>query len=80
MLLAFLSFACSNDDDNKSEPCTTNVVQGLEILVTNLQNLPITTGITVTATDGDYTEQLQITPIENVYTGAFEREGTSRIC
>jgi hypothetical protein len=77
LFLMSLSFACSNDDDKVNEtPCTTNVVQGLEVLITNAQNLPVTTGIMVTASDGDYVEQLQLDPTSNVYMGAFERAGT----
>jgi len=78
LLLAvlFMSFSCSNDDDNKETPCTTNVVDGLEIVVTDPQNVPVTEGITVTATDGDYSEVLRFLPIENIYKGASERAGT----
>ena len=79
ILLAFLTFvaACSDDDDNaKLEPCTTNVVSALNVLVTNEANEPVVSGITVTATDGDFSEQLQLLPVTSEYTGVSERAGT----
>jgi len=77
LLFLSLSFACSNDDDNnKLKPCTTEVVAGLEILVTDAQNVPVIEGITVTATDGDYIEKLEPRAITKVFTGASERAGT----
>lgn len=79
LLFLSLSFACSNDDDSKETPCTTEVVPGLEILVTDAQNIPVTEGITVVAIDGSYSEELNTVPVENIYNGAFERAGTYTI-
>jgi len=78
LFLAFIgaiSFSCSDDDDQVStEPCTTEVVPGLEVTVKD-GGVIISSGITVTATDGDYIEQLTPSDVSGIYKGADEREG-----
>ena len=74
--LVVLMFSCNSDDSNPQN-CTEVYVYGLNATFkdTNTQTI-ITDGITVTAKDGSYEEQL--TRIENsdYFLGAGEREGT----
>jgi hypothetical protein len=78
LFLAFVgavSFSCSDDDDQvNTEPCTTLVVNGLEVTVKDGAAI-LTNGITVTATDGDYIEQLSPSEETGVFKGAAERGG-----
>ncbi|MFP9097628.1 carboxypeptidase-like regulatory domain-containing protein [Flavobacterium sp. RHBU_24] len=78
LFLAFIgavSFSCSDDDDQvNTEPCTTIVVNGLEVTVKDGAAI-LTSGITVTATDGDYIEQLTPSDVSGAYKGADERAG-----
>ncbi len=69
--------ACS-DDDNKTQPCSDVYTPGLVVTVRDGGNT-ITNGVTVTATDGDYIEELD--PLANTHTfeGAYERTGTYTI-
>ncbi len=74
--------ACSLDEQDTEDPvfCTTNSVEGLEIIVKSKDtNDAITEGITVIATDNDYTERLQNISNDSIYIGAFEREGNYTI-
>ncbi len=79
ILLAFLSFACSGDDGD-GVVCTEEARAGLVVRVKDSQTSEfITNGITVTAQDGSYTEELE-NYLGNVeFTGAFERAGTYTI-
>lgn len=78
LLLAFVgavSFSCSDDDDQvNAAPCTDVVTPGLEITVKD-GGTTLTNGITVTATDGDYIEQLNPSEETGIFKGADEREG-----
>jgi hypothetical protein len=77
VLFTMLSLAaCSDDDNNNTVACTEVYTPGLNITVRNGNNT-LTEGITVTATDGTYIEELVLVPSENAsYNGAYERAGT----
>lgn len=81
-ILAFigcLTYACSDDDDANT-PCTTEVVPGLEITVTDITTDAILgEGLTVTATDGNYIEVLDYFDGTKNFYGADERAGTYTI-
>lgn len=78
LLLAFIgavSFSCSDDDDQvNNTPCTDVVVPGLNVTVKD-GGITLTSGVTVTATDGEYIEQLVLSTDQNQYLGAWERGG-----
>ncbi|WP_138432712.1 hypothetical protein [Winogradskyella algicola] len=77
MLLALiLMFSCNSDDSNP-QSCTEVYVFGLNITFkdANTQTI-ITDGITVTAKDGSYEEQLTMIEDSDYFLGAGEREGT----
>lgn len=75
ILIAFLSFACSGDDSNEVI-CTEDIRAGLAVTVKDAGNGAILIGgVTVTATDGAYTEELESTFGNSVFTGAYERAG-----
>jgi len=76
LFLIALFAACSDDD--KTEPCTTEFVAGLRVDVL-FGVTPVGEGITVTATDGDYIEELVYTETTFEYEGAYERPGTYTI-
>jgi hypothetical protein len=60
--------------------CTEEARAGLNISVTlaeSSSSIPISDGVTVTATDGDYLEVLQFYDPQNpIFSGAYERAGT----
>lgn len=60
--------------------CTTEAVAGLNVSVTlaeSSSNIPISEGVTIVATDGNYSETLQFYDPQNpVFSGAYERAGT----
>lgn len=70
-----LATTCDNNDKNIN--CTTEAVAALSVTVSlGESNAHTTEGITVVATDGDYTETLQVEDATNpVFIGAFERQG-----
>lgn len=78
-LVLFLLFSCSSDDSGEAiQTCTTVFVYGLEITVTDATtSQPVTSGITVTATDGAYSEELELS--NTTWIGAGERPGTYAI-
>lgn len=79
LLLLVLSYACSNGDDlSNIDPtfCTEEAIDGLKITVNGPTDLFSIDGVTVIATDGDYTENLENVFETNVFTGATERAGT----
>jgi hypothetical protein len=76
ILLALLPFAaCSDDDDANTTACSTEIAVGLRITVTDA-GAAVGEGITVTATDGEYIEELEYLENAQVYEGADERAGT----
>ena len=78
ILLVFLSFACSGDDDaNNDVYCTEEAKAGLNVTVKDAETgVTITDGITVVAADGNYTETLESFSGSSQFAGAWEREGT----
>lgn len=75
LVLAIL-ISCSSDDTN-SQNCTEVYVFGLDVTIkdVNTQNI-LTEGITVTAKDGAYEEQLLRIEGSDYFLGAGEREGS----
>ncbi len=76
IILASITSSCNNDDEagNININCTEVFVYGLNITIKDAQTDAILTeGITVTATEGDYSETL--TQSNNIFIGAGERAG-----
>ncbi|MGJ8665239.1 MAG: carboxypeptidase-like regulatory domain-containing protein [Patiriisocius sp.] len=77
IIIASITSSCNNDDEagNININCTEVFVYGLNITIKDAQTDAILTeGITVTATEGDYSETL--TQSNNIFIGAGERAGT----
>ncbi len=76
----FMATTCDSEAENEII-CTTEVRRGLEIKAINsATGLPIPEGLTITATDGSYSETLTYIPgLEYVYGGAEERPGNYTI-
>ncbi|TDP60136.1 PEGA domain-containing protein [Flavobacterium dankookense] len=64
-------------DDDETIFCTTEAVAALNVTVRlGDSTTPTSEGVTVVATDGDYTETLQVVDATNpIFIGAFERQG-----
>jgi len=76
-LLVFTTYACSDDDDNAPQPCTDEVAPALKVIVVNAATAAtLGAGITVTATDGTYIDELDYVAEVNEFRGADERAGT----
>jgi hypothetical protein len=81
-LFVFATYACSNDDDTTAEaiPCTDAIIPALKVVVTNARTgAGLSTGVAVTATDGEYIGQLSNAEMTNEFYGVDEREGTYTI-
>lgn len=80
LLLLLSLFSCDESSETQPIICTTEAKAGLNISVTLVEsssNIPISDGITVTATDGNYSETLQFFDSQNpIFSGAYERPGT----
>ncbi len=75
VFLAFIAISCNNDDGGDSGGCTEIFVYGLNIdVIDSTTGEDVSTGITVTATDGSYSEELMYSL--GAWVGAGEREGT----
>ncbi len=77
MLIGF--WACNNDDDQTQDPifCTEELRAGLEVIVKDaVDEMFLTEGVTVIATDNEYKETLENFTGSNAFFGAFERKGT----
>ena len=81
-ILAFigcLTYACSDDDD-AAQPCTTEVVPGIEVTLTDITTGgTLGEGFTVTATDGEYIDELDYSQGNQYFYGVNERAGTYTI-
>jgi len=67
---------CNGDDDEDFRICTEQFVYGLNVTVTNAaSNGVITNGIVVTASEGDYNEELINHSNTDNFVGAGERPG-----
>lgn len=79
LLLCFapLLLASTCNDDDETIFCTTEAVAALNVTVRlGDSTTPTSEGVTVVATDGDYTETLLVQDTTNpVFIGAFERQG-----
>lgn len=78
LTFVFVILSCNSDDDNTdSQYCTEIFVFGLKVTLKDAVTYAIVTeGLTVTARDGSYEEQLMRTENSNYFIGAGEREGT----
>ncbi|MDC8005281.1 hypothetical protein POV27_14560 [Aureisphaera galaxeae] len=73
--LALILFSCNNDDGGDSGGCTEVFVYGLSIdVIDSTTGNAVGSGITVTATDGNYSEELMFSL--GSWIGAGERPGT----
>ena len=76
VLLTLLIVASCNKEDNGTA-CTLEAVYGLGVTVRHSENNAVLKeGITVTATDGTYVEELQTSEFLDNFFGAAERPGT----
>lgn len=78
LILVILVASCNSDDDNSGpQNCTEVYIYGLKVTVKdNSNNAIITDGLTVTATEGSYEEELMRIENSDFFIGAGEREGT----
>lgn len=75
-LIVVTLLACNSDDSNP-QYCTEEYVYGLSITLRDaVDNTIITEGLTVTASDGFYEEELMRIENSNNFFGAGERDGT----
>lgn len=75
-LLVFLSLGCSHNDDDTTN-CTDVYTPGLIVTVKDASTgAVLSDNVTVTATDGDYIEELHVPEPETDFYGAYERKGT----
>jgi hypothetical protein len=78
-LIFVLLFSCQTNDSNDIF-CTTEVKAGLNVsvhLAESSSSIPISQGVTVVITDGNYSETLQFFDAQNpIYYVAYERAGT----
>lgn len=81
-LIFVLLFSCQTNDSNDIF-CTTEVKAGLNVsvhLAESSSSIPISQGVIVVITDGNYSETLQFFDAQNpIYYGAYERAGTYTI-
>ena len=79
--MAILSMSCSGDDDNDEVMCTEEARAGLMVTVKDaMDGAFLAEGVTVTAVDGSYTEELTNMPEFSVeFIGAYERAGNYTI-
>ena len=81
-LFFVLLFSCQSSDSDDIF-CTTEVKAGLNVsvhLAESSSSIPISDGVTVVATNGNYSETLQFFDPQNpIFYGAYERAGTYTI-
>jgi len=80
-LLGFTPFLmamqCNEDDNRNLINCTQEARAGLNVTVQDaISHSVLTDGVTVQATDGTYSETLERIPGSDVFSGAWEREGS----
>ena len=77
---AFIFLACNSNNDDDGTNCTDQYVYGLSITVRDaVTEQIISENITLTATDGNYSEALMTFSGSTNFIGAGEREGTYTI-
>lgn len=79
-LLCFTPFLmamqCNEDDDNQVN-CTMEARAGLNITVQDaVSHAVLTEDVTVVATEGSYSETLERIPGSDIFSGAWERDGS----
>ena len=79
-ILLLALFSCKTDNDS-GIPCTENPVAALNITVVDAEtDLIISENVEVIATDGNYTETLELVGgVTPVFVGAWERSGNYTI-
>lgn len=79
-LLCFTPFLMAtqcNEDDNNPVNCTQEARAGLNVTVEDaVTHTVLTEGVIVVATEGTYSETLERVPGSEVFSGAWEREGS----
>ncbi|HZH70657.1 MAG TPA: hypothetical protein VFD80_09415 [Flavobacteriaceae bacterium] len=80
MFLVLVFLSCKTDND-QGIPCTTEAKAGLNVTVKDAETqLFLYEEVTVVATDGDFSETLQLMGgVSPVFTGVWEREGSYTI-
>ncbi|NMH25897.1 hypothetical protein [Flavobacterium solisilvae] len=81
LFCAPLLLATTCDDNDETIFCTTEAVAALNVTVRlGDSTTPTSDGVTVVATDGNYSETLQVINTTNpTFIGAFERQGNYTI-
>jgi hypothetical protein len=75
ILLVFISFSC-NDNNDDDVYCTEDLRAGLVVVVKDASTgETLGEGVTVTATDGEYSDELYFIASHNHFVGAYERAG-----
>lgn len=76
-LFPFLTANQCNDDDDNQVNCTQEARAGLNVTVQDaVSHAVLTEGVIVVATEGAYSETLEHIPGSDVFSGAWEREGS----
>ena len=79
-LFLLLLLSCNEASDTEPIFCTTEAKAGLNVAVNlaeSSSSIPISEGVTVIATDGNYSETLSFYDPQNpIFSGAYERTGT----
>lgn len=74
--IPFLMTTSCDEDSEDTIVCTTEFVYGLKVTVKDAQtNSILTDGVTVTAVDGSYSENLELLEFYDFFLGAGERPG-----
>ncbi|HSD15471.1 MAG TPA: carboxypeptidase-like regulatory domain-containing protein [Flavobacterium sp.] len=67
---------CNDDDDGHQVNCTEEARAGLNVTVMDAAtHTVLTEGVVVVATEGTYSETLELIPGSDVFSGAWERQG-----
>ena len=78
-LFLLLLLSCNEASDTEPIFCTTEAKAGLNVAVNlaeSSSSIPISEGLTVIATDGNYSETLSFYDAQNpIFSGAYERPG-----
>ncbi|ESU29181.1 hypothetical protein FLJC2902T_12230 [Flavobacterium limnosediminis JC2902] len=68
---------CNDDDDNGQVNCTQEARAGLNVTVHDaVTHAVLTESVTVVATEGTYIETLELIPGSDIFSGAWERQGS----
>lgn len=76
-LFPFLTANQCNEDDDNQVNCTMEARAGLNVTIQDaVTHAVLTEGVSVVAMEGTYSETLERIPGSDVFSGAWEREGS----